>query len=284
MRDLIVNFTPTGMVPTTKTTPHVPTTPNQIIETVQEAYEIGITVAHIHAREPDESPSYRMSVYQEIMEGLRKFCPDLVICASLSGRVHSEFEQRSEVLQLCPDMASLTLSSLNFPGQASINTPEMIVSLSRKMSELGVNPELECFDFGMINYSHYLIKKEIITPPFYYNLITGSLFTAQTDLAQVGLMIKELPVNSYWSLGGIGNSQLTANSLAIACGGGVRVGLEDNIWYDRNRKTLATNSDVLKRVHELAEIHERRVMTPSSFGRLGFYNQARLASVGSQEV
>lgn len=274
--DIIINFSPTGMLPSKEMTPYVPISANEIIEQVHAAYEVGITIVHLHARdEITGEPTYKASVYQKIIEGLRQHCPDLVLCASLSGRLWNEFEKRSEVLELKPDMGSLTLGSVNFNRQASVNTPEMIQKLAKKMLDCGVKPELEVFDFGMLNYAKYLIEKKLLQPPYYFNLLTGSVAGIQADLAQIGLAIKELPPNSYWALAGIGDAQLTANTLAIATGGGVRFGLEDNIYFDKKREVLATNITMLKRIHAIAEIFERKLMTPKTFGNLGFYNLPR---------
>lgn len=273
--DLIVNFTPTGMLPTKQTTPHVPVSPAEIVEQVHEAYDIGITIAHIHARHADGVPAWEPEIYGEIFDGLRRHCPDLVICASLSGRRVSEFEKRSAVLQLQPDMASLTLSSVNFAHEVSVNSPDMVQRLAAKMEECGVVPELECFDAGMINYAHYLIGKAVLKPPFYFNLLLGNIASAQADLAQVSLLLHSLPAGAVWSLGGIGDTQLRVHTLAIIEGGGVRVGLEDNIWLDGSRTRLATNASLLRRIHDLAAVFERRVMTPATFGAAGFYNRRR---------
>jgi uncharacterized protein (DUF849 family) len=206
------------------------------------------------------------------MEGIRRFSKDLIICVSLSGRNFNMFEQRAEPLQLDgdlkPDMGSLTLSSLNFNNMASINTPEMINALAEKMKERKILPELEAFDAGMINYAKYLEKKGLLKPPHYFNLLLGNIACAQSDMLHAGIMINDLPDNSFWSLAGIGNAQLKMNSLAIAFGGGVRVGLEDNIWYDTKRTRLAKNADLLRRIHNLADANERTLMTPSRLREL----------------
>ncbi|MEN9470514.1 MAG: hypothetical protein RL630_2247 [Verrucomicrobiota bacterium] len=277
--DLVINFTPTGMVPTKQTTPHIPVAPSEIIEQIHEAHEIGITIAHIHARQSNGAPAWEPEIYREIFEGVRRFCPGLVICASLSGRTFPEFEKRAAVLELRPDMASLTLSSLNFVREPSVNSPDMIQRLAAKMTECGVVAELECFDSGMINYAKYLIGKSIIKPPLYFNVLVGNIASAQDDLLQIGLLLKSLPPGATWSLAGIGDSQLRANTIAILEGGGVRVGLEDNIWFDTAHEKLATNAELLRRIHELASVFERRIMTPGAFGALGFYNRHRTASV-----
>jgi 3-keto-5-aminohexanoate cleavage enzyme len=267
---LIIDFTPTGMIPTKKLTPHVPVSVSEIVEDIHHACEIGITKVHIHARGPEtEEPTYKKEVYAEIIAGIRKFAPYLVICVSLSGRTFHKFEERSDTLELDgslkPDMGSLTLSSLNFNKIASVNTPEMIQKLAARMKERGIVPELEAFDAGMINYAKYLEKKELISPPHYFNLLLGNIACAQADILHAGIMIKDLPCNSLWSLAGIGDSQLIMNSVAIAIGGGVRVGLEDNIWYDSSRTKLARNIDLIKRIHIIAEANEREIMTATEF-------------------
>lgn len=264
---LIINFTPTGMIPTKDMTPHVPILPEEVIDDVLQAYELGITIVHLHARNPKTGrPSYKAEIYAEIISGIREFAPDLILCVSLSGRDFRELRQRAEPLELDgevkPDMGSLTLSSLNFNAQASINEPDMIMALAGKMKEKGIKPELEAFDVGMINYARYLIKKELIAAPHYFNLILGNIACAQADILHAGVMLRDLPAQSLWSLGGVGNAQLPATSVAISIGGGVRVGLEDTIWYDRERTRLARNIDLLKRVHALAQANERAVMSP----------------------
>lgn len=271
--NLIINFTPTGMIPTKDMTPHVPVSVSEIVDDVQKASEIGITMVHLHARDPISGvPTYEKEVYAEIIGGIRKYAPELVICVSLSGRDFEELEKRSDPLLLegdfKPDMGSLTLSSLNFNKTASVNAPEMVVDLARMMKEKGIVPELEAFDIGMINYAKYLERKKIIQAPHYFNLLFGNIACSQANLLHSGVMINDLPENSNWSLAGIGNEQLKMNSLAIAVGGGVRVGLEDNIWFDATRTKLATNIDLLKRVHIIAKANNRKVMEPREFRML----------------
>lgn len=266
----IINFCPTGMIPTKSVNINTPITPNEIIEQTHEAYELGITIVHLHARLANEVPTYKKSVYQKIIEGVRKHCPDLIVCASTSGRDFPEFEKRSEVIELFPDMCSLTLSSLNFVNSASVNAPETIMALLDKMIEYGVIPELECFDLGMINYGKYLLKKRNLNSPSYWNLIFGNIAGFQADFSQIGTAINEISSEDYISLGGIGSSQLLVNSLAVSYGLGVRVGLEDNIWYDDSKTEKASNIKLLKRVHVLMKINQKQLMTSQE---LGFYNK-----------
>jgi uncharacterized protein (DUF849 family) len=268
--NLIINFTPTGMIPTKSMTPHVPVSVSEIVEDVHQASSLGITMVHLHARDPITGvPTFKKEIYGKIVEGIRKYAPYLVICLSLSGRDFSELEKRSDPLflegNLKPDMGSLTLSSLNFNKTASMNSPDMIRDLAALMKEKGIVPELEAFDIGMINYAKYLIKKELLQPPYYFNLLFGNIACSQTNLLHTGVMINDLPPNSFWSLAGIGVDQLKMNSLSIAIGGGVRVGLEDNIWYDTQRTVLATNTNLIKRIHTIANANGREIMSPQEF-------------------
>ena len=144
----------------------------------------------------------------------------------------------------------------------------MIRRLAEEMAARGVLPELEAFDAGMINYAKYLISRGVLRPPHYFNLILGNIACAQADLLQVGVMIRDLPPGSYWSLAAVGNAQPMMNSLAIATGAGVRVGLEDNIWFDLDRTRLATNADLLERIRTLIEANGHTFMSPASFRSL----------------
>ena len=267
----IINFTPTG-TQTTRDNSNAPLLPNEIIDEVHEAYELGITMVHVHARDSkDLSNTYKKDVYRPIIEGIRKHCPDLPICVSLTGRLHPEFEKRSEVLELYPDMGSLTMSSINFPKSASVNEPEMILKLIEKMDQYGVIPEIECFDSGMINYTNYLIKKGILKGPHYMNVIFGNIYNAQIDSATLASITNSLPLNTKVCFGGIGNDQLYSNVLGLIYGDGVRVGLEDNLYF--KNKELATNIDLLKRIHTIMDEMGLNVLSPLDFKNLGYGNK-----------
>jgi len=265
-----VSFAPTGMVPTREMTPHVPITPAEIVEDVRTAHDLGITSVHLHARDPGTgAPTWDPAVYGEIIEGIRAFAPELVVCVSLSGRDWTAIEKRTAVLELRderkPDMGSLTLSSMNFSDEASVNAPEAVETLAEAMRSAGVLPELEGFDLGMINYANYLARRDVLEPPHYCNLLLGNVATAQGDLLHVGTMLRDLPEDTVWALGGIGDEQFRMNSLAVALGGGVRVGIEDTIYFDAAREELATNDALLQRVHDLVDLHGRSVMSSSEF-------------------
>jgi uncharacterized protein (DUF849 family) len=266
---LIVNLAPTGMIPTKEMTPHVPMSATEVAQDVVACASIGITSVHLHARDAGGCPTYLKAVYARMIEEIRGRLPEAVICVSCSGRDFPDFEQRAEVLELDgdlrPDLASLTLSSLNFPRSASVNSPEVIRRLAETMRDRGIKPELEVFDLGMANYARYLVDKGVLEPPLYANVFLGNVATAQATLLELGILIASLPDGCFWSVAGIGATQLPMNAVSIACGGGVRVGLEDNIWDDEGRTRLATNAGLVERIAALGRIHGREIMTPQEF-------------------
>jgi uncharacterized protein (DUF849 family) len=262
------------MIPTKAMTPHVPVSPAEIVTDVLDCVQAGANLVHLHARDATGTPHYDREIYARQIAGIREAQPDLTICVSLSGRNFGALEQRADPLalrgDLRPDMGSLTLASLNFPQQPSINAPDMVRRLAERMHERGIKPELEVFDVGMVNYANYLIEKGVLTPPHYFNILLGNLASAQATPAQLAAILSALPPDSIWSLAGIGRQQLTANTLGLLWGDGVRVGLEDNIWFDGERRQLATNRALVERIVSLAHSLERRVATAQEVrSRLG---------------
>jgi uncharacterized protein (DUF849 family) len=186
---------------------------------------------------------------------------------STSGRNFKTFEQRSEVLSLSgdvqPEMASLTLGSMNFPKQASVNEPGMIRRLAEEMKERGIVPELEVFDFGMIDYAHYLIERRVLEPPFVCNLLLGSLGTSAATALNLAQMVERLPRGTFWQAAGIGRYQWPMNALGVVMGGHVRTGLEDSLYMDPGKRQPATNEALVERVTSLGRAYGRRAATPS---------------------
>jgi 3-keto-5-aminohexanoate cleavage enzyme len=272
MEKLIINVAVTGMIPCKKDNPHVPITPDEIAEDCHLCYQAGASVFHLHARDHNHEPTYRSDLYREIITKVRGRCPDAIICVSTSGRVFRSFEQRSEVLNLDnetkPDMASLTLGSLNFPKQASVNEPQMIQALAEKMNERNIVPELEIFDWGMLDYAKYLIDRKILHKPFYFNLLLGSLGTLSATPLHLSTLVSSLPPDAVWAAAGIGRFQFYVNSLAITMGGHVRVGLEDSTYMDGEKKQPATNLALVERVVRVARSVEREICKPDEARRI----------------
>lgn len=267
MDKLIVNICPTGMVPRKRDTPHVPTSPKEIASDVQRCWNAGGSIVHIHAREDDEDPTWRAERFRETIAEIRASAPSIVICVTTSGRDWGDFERRSEALAISggckPEMASLTLGSMNFPKSASVNAPDMIRDLAREMLARNIVPELEVFDVGMANFSARLASEGILKAPFYFNILLGSMGTADLSPINLGAILATLPQGATWALAGIGRFQLPANAMAVALGGHVRVGLEDNPHYDWRERSEATNPRLVERIVRLAREMGREPAAPS---------------------
>jgi uncharacterized protein (DUF849 family) len=233
---------------------------------VQKCFEQGARVFHIHASNDDGSPIWKKERFEEIISKIKKHTPEAIICATTSGRTYKGFEERSDVLniegELKPDFASLTLGSLNFPKSTSINSPEMIIKLAKKMKESGIHPELEVFETGMINYAAYMLRKELFSKPLYFNFILGNLGSMPARAQDICHMANSIPPGSIWGAGAAGRFQLITNAHSILMSGHVRTGLEDNVYYDYEKTRLATNEDLVKRLVRIASEVGRPIASP----------------------
>jgi 3-keto-5-aminohexanoate cleavage enzyme len=270
---LIVKLASTGMIPTKEDTPYVPLTPKEIAEDTYKAYELGVSVVHVHARDRFGKPTHKKEIFKEIFEEIRKKCPDIIICATTSGRINPQVEHRSEVLELNPEMASLTVGSMNFPKYPSVNSPETIKKLAKMMKRRGILPELEIFEPGFINTAKYLARKGYLKSPLHFNLLLGSLGSISADVRDLVYLVDSLPPGSTWSATGIGRYQTQINIAAILMGGHVRIGIEDSIYYHYPTKELATNENLVERIVSIAKKLGREIATPDEAREiLGFKN------------
>jgi 3-keto-5-aminohexanoate cleavage enzyme len=257
MQPLIINLAPTGMIPTRAQTPHVPLTSTEIADEALACAQLGVSMVHLHARDVDGLPTTDSRLFADIVSKIRTVNSEVIITATTSGRKVPDVEQRASSLyldgDLRPDMASLTLGSMNFATEASMNSPATIMRLAEIMQNKGIRPELEVFDLGMINFAKILIDKGLISAPYYFNILLGNPATAQASMLHLATMVNELPAGSIWAVAGIGRFQTRANALGVVLGDGVRVGLEDNLWWDQERTQLATNAQLIGRVTAQAQ-------------------------------
>lgn len=274
MLPLIVNLAPTGVRPTKAQNPAVPLTPDEIVADADAAIGLGASMIHLHVRDAAGAPVCDAETMGDVIAEIRARRPDAVLVSSTTGRAGGGLEDRLAPLFLAgrrkPDMASLTLSSLNFATGPSVNSPETVEALARTMRDQGVRPELEVFDLGMVNMAKVLIRKGLVEPPYYFNILLGNLATAQASLLHLAVLVADLPEGSIWSLAGIGNAQPRMTALGAGAADGVRVGLEDNLWLDEAREQPATNADMVRRAVRLAEASGRGVAKgPEVRARLG---------------
>jgi len=262
---LIVNVALTGMVPRRARVPHLPVTAEQIIEDAETCFRAGARIVHLHARRADEEPEWRREAYGSVVAELRQRCAGIVICVTTSGRTYPDLDKRADVLLLegdeKPDMASLTLGSLNFRDTESVNAPQTIVALAERMRGAGLRPELEIFDTGMAYLAHQLLADGVLEPPLYANLLLGSTNTSPATARDLAFLADSLPDDTVWAGAGIGAFQLPMNAIAVFMGGHVRTGLEDSPYLSYENRSPATNEQLVRRAVELATLAGRRPAT-----------------------
>ncbi|MFL5847030.1 MAG: 3-keto-5-aminohexanoate cleavage protein [Solirubrobacteraceae bacterium] len=263
---LVINVALTGLTTTRERVPHVPLTATEIAEDAGRCFEAGARVAHLHARNADGTPDHRRESYAELIAAVRDRCPEMIVCVSTSGRFEADIERRAHVLSLSgderPDLASLTLGSLNFHSGPSVNDLAVVEELARRMVAAGIRPELEIFDLGMAHLAQRLVASGALEAPLYANLMLGFINTAPADAPSLVALIGGLPAGSTWATGGFGAYQLPANGLAVVMGGHVRTGLEDNPYLDASSRVPATNVELVARAVEQGRAAGRPVATP----------------------
>jgi len=261
---VIITAAITGAIPRKADSAAVPVTPPEQIESIHAAYEAGATIAHIHVRNPDESPSSDPELFLEVQEGVRKHCPDMIVQHSTGGRGRDP-SQRGRCIALKPDMASLSTGSVNFPGQIYENPPQLIEDMARAMLEHDVKPEIEVFDAAMLYNAKTLFERGLLKGPVHVQFVMGvpNAMPARRSILEFLLSeLKEIMPDATWTAAGIGRHQLEVNEWCLELGGHTRTGLEDNLRYDKTR-LANSNAELVARVAEMAERYGRRAATPS---------------------
>ncbi|MDE3177004.1 MAG: 3-keto-5-aminohexanoate cleavage protein [Pseudomonadota bacterium] len=250
----------TGSVPTKADNPALPIRVAEQIESAQEAFEAGATIAHCHVRDDEGRPSSDPERFARLGEGLRQHCPGMIVQFSTGGRSGSG-RARGAMLPLRPDMASLTPGSNNFPTRVYENPPDLVDWLAGEMKLYGVKPEIECFDLSHIVQAARMQADGRIVGPLYAQFVMGVKNAMPADETIFDFYIETLrryAPDALWCAAGIGRDQIVVNEWSVAKGGHARTGLEDNVRLDRDR-LAPSNAALVRRVVELCERYERPV-------------------------
>ncbi len=254
----------TGSVPTKADNPAVPITVAEQIESTHEAYEAGASIMHAHVRNADGTPGSDPERFAALQEGIRKHCPEMIVQFSTGGRSGAG-KTRGGMLDLRPDMASLSVGSNNFPTRVYENSPDLVDWLASEMKTYDIKPEVEAFDLSHIFQAAAMNRDGRIPGRLYVQFVMGVKNAMPVDREVFDFYIKtlkRLAPDADWCAAGIGKDQITVNEWVVAAGGHARAGLEDNVRLDRD--TLApSNAALVKRVADLCEKYERPVATPA---------------------
>ncbi|MHA6346710.1 beta-keto acid cleavage family enzyme [Roseivivax sp. CAU 1761] len=252
----------TGSLPTKADNPAVPITVAEQVESTQEAFEAGASIAHCHVRNDDGTPSSDPDRFARLKEGIETHCPGMIVQLSTGGRSGAG-KTRGGMLPLAPDMASLSVGSNNFPTRVYENPPDLVDWLASEMRAHQVKPEIEAFDLSHIHQAVAMNRDGRIPGRLYVQFVMGVKNAMPVDRDTFDFYIatmKRLAPEAEWCGAGIGRHQATLNEWCIAAGGHCRTGLEDNIRLDRD--TLApSNAALVRRTVELCQKHDRPVAT-----------------------
>jgi 3-keto-5-aminohexanoate cleavage enzyme len=259
---LVITVAPVGGELTREQQPHLPLTPEEIAEEVAGAREAGAAMVHLHVRDRDGRPTQAREAFAEAMDAIRRAAPDIVVQTSTGGSVGMTGEERSQPLDLKPEMATLTTGTVNFGDQVFENPYPMVERLFLRMRDLGIQPEFEAFDTGMVETARRLVEgHDPQLRHLHFDLVLGVPGGMAGVAASVVHMASILPAGASWSATGIGRSHMEVTLQALALGGHVRTGFEDTIYYAKGR-LATTNAELIARVARIAREAGREVATP----------------------
>ena len=260
MQPVMITAAMVGAEVTREQQPYLPITPAEIIASAVECYEAGASIIHIHVRDEAGNATQDAGLFREVVEGIRARCP-VITQVSTGGAVWMSAEERLQSIECAPDMATLTTGTVNFGNDVFMNNRGLVETFARRLRECGIVPEIEVFDTGMIDEALRLRGMGLISDPLHFDFVMGVPGGIGPDPAHLVHMVRSLPPGSSWSVAGMGRHQLTLATIALALGGNVRVGFEDNIYY-RKGQLARSNAELVARVSRIATELDRPVATP----------------------
>ncbi len=262
MRPVIITAAIVGAEVTKDQQPALPITPQEIIAAAVECYEAGAAVIHIHVRDAEGNPTQDASLFCEVVQGIRARC-DVITQVSTGGAVGMSADERIQSIECHPDMATFTAGSINFGDGIFVNDRHLVERFARQLYSYSIVPEVSILDTAMIDEAIRLYHMGLLTAPINFDLTMGAPGGISADPIHLMHMVRCLPPGSNWSVGGVGPHQLTLGTIALAMGGNVRVGFEDNIYYDYRKAQLAkSNAELVARMVRIAHELGRQVATP----------------------
>ena len=261
MSKVIITVAPTGAWPSKKDNPAIPLTPREIAEDVYECWQAGAAVAHLHMRDEQGQGTMCKEKFKETVALIREKC-DIVLNLTTSGDLQATDETRmAHLVEIKPELASYDCGTMNWAHNSVFyNTPSFLEKLGQTMQENGVKPEVEIFDGGMIYNSLYYLKKGVLKAPVHYQFVLGVPGGMEATVQNLVFLQGLIPEGSTWSALGVGKGHLPILYAALALGGHIRVGMEDNVLYDKG--VLAKNNAQF--VERTARIVREINRTPAS--------------------
>ena len=290
--EVIVSCAVTGAGDTVGKSPLIPVTPEEVANAAIEAAKAGAAITHIHVRDPETGKGSRdPELFKEAVDRIRSSDTDVVInlTSGMGGDwtpsddepampgpgtdMIGPLERLAHVKELLPEICSLDCGTLNFGdgNEIYIATPPYLRKMATLTKEWGVKPELEVFELGHLRFAKQMIAEGLIAEPPMFQICLGIPWGADHSVDMLKVMKDELPGEAVWGGFGISRMQMPIAAAAVAMGGNVRVGLEDNIYLERG--VHATNAQLVEKVIGIIDLMGARAVTPAEAReKLGLQN------------
>lgn len=259
---VVLTVATTGAWPKKENTPYVPLTPVEIADEIVACCEAGASVAHIHVRDDEGNASMSYEKFEEVVRLVRERC-DIVINLTTSGGIGLTDEVRMKpFMELRPELASYDCGSMNWQNSCVFeNSPQFLEKLGLAMQECDVKPEIEVFDAGMVYNALYLLKKGVLKAPLHFQFVLGAAGGMTATVENLVFLKSLIPKDCTWGALGIGKGHLPIMYTALALGGQVRVGMEDNIMYGKGQ-LAKSNVEFVERTKRIVAELGKEIATP----------------------
>ena len=261
MEKLIITAAICGAEVTKEQNPAVPYTVEEIVREAKSAVDAGAAIVHLHVREDDGTPTQSKARFKECIDAIYEVCPDVIIIPSTGGAVGMSAEERLQPTELFPEMATLDCGTCNFGDDVFENTMPMMRDFGKRMIENNIKPEYECFEMGHLDTVLKMAQKgQVPGAPMQFNFVLGVPGCTPATVQNLAWLVNSIPAGSTWTATGIGRHAFTMAAHAIAMGGNVRVGFEDNLNLEKG--VLAkSNGELVAKVVRIAKELGREVAT-----------------------
>ncbi|MGO8685220.1 MAG: 3-keto-5-aminohexanoate cleavage protein [Thermoleophilia bacterium] len=267
MEKLIITVAGVGAETTKQAQPALPVTAVEIGADAARCAEAGAAMYHLHVRDAAGSPTQAKEVFAAAIDEIKKRS-DIIIQTSTGGAMGMTADERLQPLELGPQMASLTTGTANFGDDVFFNDTALMTEFYTRMQAQGVRPEFEIFESGQIDNALRLVKKYGPAGPLmHWDLVLGVPGSMSGEPRNLIFLVDQLPAGSTWTCTGIGRWHLPVAMTALALGGNVRLGFEDNIFYHKG--VLADgNAALVARIARIAREWDRQTATPDEARRI----------------
>ncbi len=264
MTKTIITVAPTGAWPKKKDNPNIPLTPQEIANDVYECWKAGASICHLHMRDDEGNGTMDVNKFRETARLIRSHTDcDILFNFTTSGDLNASDETRQiHVKELTPQLASYDCGSMNWQhNSVFLNTPLFLEKLGLTMQEAGTKPEIEIFDAGMVYNSLYYLKKGVLKAPLHYQFVLGAAGGIAATVENLVFLKSLIPQGSTWSAFGVGRGHIPILLAAIAMGGHVRVGMEDNVFFGKGQ-LAESNAQFVKRAADFIRLAGNEVASP----------------------